>query len=101
MSMSIDYFKGQVKRIAGIWPNSPVLKNNLNALSNALDTDTTTHSQTIQAPPDALKLGGAKGGRDQVSNKVRALINRGKGGNLANTDMASAINEVVVELALS
>ena len=101
MSMSIDYFKGQVKRIAKIWPNSPTLKNNLNVLSNALDTDTTTHSQTIQEPPTALKLGGQKGGRDQISNKVRALINRGKGGNLKNTDMASAINEVVVELALS
>ena len=100
MSMKIAYFHGQVKRIAKIWLKSPVLKNNLNALSNALSTDTTTHSQTIEAPPTALKLGGQKGGQDQVSNKVRALINRGKGSKLKNTDMATAINQVIVELAL-
>ena len=42
MSMTIDYFHGQVKRIARIWLYSPVLKNNLNAISNALGSDTTT-----------------------------------------------------------
>ena len=100
MSMTIAYFQGQVKRIAGIWPNSLTLKNNLNVISNALDADTTTHTQVMQTPPDALKLGGSKSAADQISNKLRALVNRGKGGNLANADMATAINQVVVELAL-
>ena len=100
MSMTIDYFHGQVKRIARIWLHSPVLKNNLNAVSSALGSDTTTRSQTMQAPPSALKLGGAKGGANQISNKLRALVNRGKGGNLKNSDMATAINQVVIELAL-
>ena len=100
MSMTIAYFHDQVKRIARIWLKNPTLKNNLNVISNALSTDTTTRTQTMQTPPNALKLGGAKGGRDQISNKVRALINRGKGGNLKNTDMATAINQVIVELAL-
>jgi hypothetical protein len=98
MSMTIAYFQGQVKRIAKIWPNSPTLKNNLNVISNALDADTTTRSQTMQTPPDNLKLGSGKSNADQIINKLNALINRGKGGNLANTDMATAINEVVAAL---
>ena len=100
MSMTIAYFHDQVKRIARIWLKSPTLKNNLNVISNALSTDTTTRTQTMQTPPNALKLGSQKGGRDQIINKVNALINRGKGGNLKNTDMATAINQVIVELAL-
>ena len=98
MSMTIDYFHGQVKRIAKIWPNSLTLKNNLNVISNALDTDTTTHTQVMQTPPDALKLGSGKSNADQIINKMNALVNRGKGGNLKNVDMAAAINQVVVAL---
>jgi hypothetical protein len=100
MSMTIAYFQAQVIRIAKIWPNSPVLRNNLTAISSALGSDTTTHTQVIQTPPAALKLGGSQSSADQISNKMRALVNRGKGGNLPNAAMANAINQVIVELAL-
>lgn len=98
MSMTIAYFQGQVKRIAAIWPNSPVLKNNLTAIASALGSDTTTRSQTMQTPPDGLKLGGSASSADQISNKMRALVNRGKGGNLSNSAMAAAIGQVVAAL---
>ena len=98
MSMTIAYFQAQVIRIAKIWPNSPVLKNNLTAISTALDSDTTTHTQVMETPPDALKLGGSGSSANQISNKMRALVNRGKGGNLSNSAMAAAIGQVVAAL---
>lgn len=98
MSMTIDYFQSQVKRIAKIWPKSPILKSTLTTTASALASDTTTHTQVMQTPPDNLKLGGSKSQADQISNKLRALVNRGKGGNLKNVDMAAAITQVIAAL---
>jgi hypothetical protein len=64
----------------------------LNAIVAALNVDAATRDLTIQLPPAALKPG-----RPQTAftNEALLLVNRGKGGNLANAAMASAISSAL------
>jgi hypothetical protein len=66
----------------------PALVAELNAIAAALGSDTTTRDLTITRPPAAVKPGADK---TAFTNEALLLVNRGKGGNLVNADMADAI----------
>ena len=67
----------------------PTLVTELQTIGAALNTDTTTHDVTVALPPAAVKPGP---GKTAFSNEALLLVNRGKGGNLANTVMSGIIN---------
>jgi hypothetical protein len=61
----------------------------LNAIAALLATDPTTKDSTLQKPPVGLRPGNR--GNTPFANKVLAVVNRGKGGNLLPLDMGNAI----------
>jgi hypothetical protein len=61
----------------------------LNAIAALLATDPTRHDSTMETPPAGLIPGQAS--NTPFTNKVLAVINRGKGGNLLPLDMGNAI----------
>ena len=95
---SPEQFKAQIKHVAMIYKTREDAKGELSIIGTALASDTTTHDATMQTPPSGLKLGGSQSSADQISNKLRALVNRGKGGNLTNAEMSTAIGEVIAAL---
>lgn len=69
----------------------------LGAIATALGSDTTTRDTTIQTAPVALKPGLPSHSR--FTNDVLLVVNAGKGGNLTNAQMATAINAVLGSIA--
>jgi hypothetical protein len=68
----------------------------LQAISTALASDTSSHDHTIEAPPAALRIGADK---TRFTNDILILVNKGKGGNLAHASMIAAIDGVAGVLA--
>jgi hypothetical protein len=69
-------------------PTYPTLVDEMTAIATALQADATTHDLTIQLPPAAVRPSAAQ---TPFTNQALLLVNRGKGGNLANVTMAAAI----------
>lgn len=81
-------FRSQLILIGKKNLNYPTLVAELDTIAAELDADTTAHDLTIARPPPALKPGASQ---TPFTNEVLLLVNRGRGGNLANNDMADAI----------
>ena len=69
------------------------LKAELATITAALASDSTTHDKTIQAPPAALTI--KSEAHTPFTNDINLVINKGKGGNLAASQMIAAIDHVV------
>jgi len=65
----------------------------LNAITTALASDTTTHGKTIEEPPAALKI--HVNLQTPFTNDINILVNKGKAGNLNQTQIISAINDAI------
>jgi hypothetical protein len=93
MSYTVPYFQAQIKRIANIAAkHNPTLGSQMTVMATALGTDTTARDATIKTAPGILRPGLA--GNTRLHNDMALVINRGKGGNLTNAQMATAINTV-------
>jgi hypothetical protein len=96
--MSVQYsdFAGEIAIAALIFRWAPTLNAELTAISTALAADVTTHDTTIETRAAALKIGPAQ---TALTNRMLLAVNKGKGGNLANSSMISAIDGVAGVLA--
>lgn len=89
MTYRVQDFASEVRLEAGIHRAYPNVAAELAAIAAALGSDTTTHDTTLQTPPAALQPGLPS--HSKFTNDVLASVNRGKGGNLTNAQMAAAI----------
>lgn len=89
MSYQIADFSGQMILVGRKNRGYPTLVAELQAIATALNADATTHDVTVTLPPTAVKPGP---GKTAFTNEALLLVNRGKGGNLSNAAMATAIN---------
>lgn len=89
MSFQIADFASQVQLNAAIHAAYPNRAAELNAIATALQSDPSTHDTTITTAPAGLQPGAA--GNSRFTNDVLAVVNAGKGGNLAPAAMATAI----------
>jgi hypothetical protein len=87
MYQNLD-FKNQMILIGKKNARYPTLVAEMSAIATALDADTSKHDLTIAKPPAALKPGHKQ---TPFTNEALLLVNRGKAGNLVNSDMADAI----------
>jgi len=93
MSYDVVTFQGELELVAKNYKWYPNKAAELNAIVALLDPDTTTHDTTMETAPAGLIPGQAA--NTPFTNEVLAIINIGKGGNLANTDMADAISNAM------
>jgi hypothetical protein len=74
------------------------INNELNAISTALASDTTTHDETIENPTaTALQFGNVA--NTDFTDLVLWQVNKAKAGNLSNATMAQAIDGITGALA--
>ena len=93
MSYDVVTFQGELELVARNYKWYPNKAAELNAIVALLDPDTTTHDTTMQTAPAGLIPGQAK--NTPFTDEVLAIVNIGKGGNLANTVMADAISSAM------
>lgn len=74
------------------WKGSTAINAELATITAALAGDATTHDRTIQTPPAALRIGA---NQTRFTNDINLVINKGKGGNLAASQMIAAIDHVI------
>lgn len=92
-------FQQQIAICALIHRWNPNLNTELAAIATALASDTTTHDQSLQTPPAALKLGTPPTPQTRLTNDLILAVNKGKAGNLPNATMVAAIDGVAGVLA--
>lgn len=88
MSYQIADFAGQMILVGRKNRGYPTLVAELQAIATALNADATSHDVTVALPPAPVKPGP---GQTAFTNEALLLVNRGKGGNLTNAAMATAI----------
>lgn len=88
-------FQGQLLLIGRKNRGYPTLITETQNIANALLVDQTTQDLTIALPPLAVRPGKDK---TAFTNEVLLLVNRGKGGNLANTVMGGIINSALSQI---
>jgi hypothetical protein len=91
MSYDATTFQNKVNQIAAQYSRYANLATELTAIATALGSDITTRDATLQTAPVA----GLKPGQitnSHFTNDILLVVNRGKGGNLSNATMATAIN---------
>ena len=93
---SPEHFKAQIRHVATIYKNREDAKGELSIMGTALASDTTTHDATMQTAPGILKPGWKN--NNEFHNRINLIVNRGKGGNLTNAEMSTAIGEVIAAL---
>ena len=91
MSYLASDFIAEMTLAALQWAKYPGLTAELQAIATALGSDATTHDATIQAPSSALKIGAAQ---TSFTNDALLIVNKGKGGGVANASMATIINAI-------
>jgi hypothetical protein len=96
MTYQVADFSREVALNAAIHNANPNRAAELNAISTALGSDATTHDTTIQTAPAGLQPGQASNTR--FTNDVLLVVNAGKGGNLTNAQMATAITALVSQV---
>lgn len=89
MSYQAADFQKQLLLIGRKSRRYPRLITETQNIANALLVDTTTRDRTLQLHPLPVRIGRDK---SPFTNTVLHLVNRGKGGNLANAAMASILN---------
>ena len=89
MTFQVSDFVGQLALNAKIHYANPNRAAELNAIATALGSDATTHDTTMQTAPAGLQPGNPANSR--FTNDILLVVNAGKGGNLTNAQMASAI----------
>jgi hypothetical protein len=75
---------------------APAVLAEMTAVSTALSTDPTTHDVTVALPPAPVKPDPSQ---TDFTNAALLLVNKGKGGNLANATMKAAIDAALVLIA--
>jgi len=97
MSYQIAEFTGQVEQTVKRfkwYPGNRV--NELNAICNALASDTTKRDITLETPLKTLTPGHHK--NTSFANAVLHVINKGKAGNLSPVAMSNAITAALSEI---
>jgi hypothetical protein len=100
--MSVKYSDFQAWVILAVkrfpFYGTTAINNELNAISTALASDATTHSEEIENPVStALQYGNLP--NTDFTDEILYLVNKGKAGNLPNATMAQAIDGVTGALA--
>jgi hypothetical protein len=99
MTFQIADFQGQVTLNAAIHHAYPNVAAELGAIATALGSDTNNYDTTIQTPPAALMPGLPS--HSHFTNDILLNVNAGRGGNLTNAQMATALNAVASSLPAS
>jgi hypothetical protein len=85
-------FQTAIKKRVNKFTVHPNWQTELQAISTALDSDTTLHDQTIVARQPALTIGPDK---TPFQNQILHVVNKGFAGNIPPSDMADGINSVL------
>jgi len=89
MSMTQADVTGDLTLVAMKWPAYPTRVTELQNIATYLGPDATTHDATIETPPAGTRLGAAQ---TNFSNAALLVVNKAKGGNVPNAQIAAAIN---------
>jgi hypothetical protein len=89
MSMDPVTFQGRVSSVLAHYPFYANKVAEAQAIVTALQADTTTKDTTLKTAPSGLRPGHRL--NTPFTNDLLLVVNRGKGGNLSNQDMADEI----------
>jgi hypothetical protein len=89
MTFQVADFTAAIQLEVGIHRWYSGIAADLNTIQTALAADTSTGDVCITSPPAALRIGPQN---SRFYNDVLLAVNKGKGGNLTNTQMSNAIS---------
>jgi len=101
MSYRYSDFQGEIVITALIHRWNPALNTEIAAVATALASEVATHDMTIQTPAAGLRLN-TPSSSPQVTRLTQDLVlvvNKGRGGNLSNSQMIAALDGVAGVLA--
>jgi len=99
MSFRYSDFQQEIAITALIHRWNPNLNAELAAVATALASDTTTHDWTIQTPAAVLMVNTVPSFKSRLTQDLNLVVNKGKGGNLTQSQMIAAIDGVAGVLA--